>query len=447
MVYRISASYLPFFPHNLLKTEVRICLMEITMSKTLDRLYREREKRIDDAVKLKKPDRVPVMVEFSYFPATYTGLTFEAAWYDYDGWLKACLKSVQDYEPDLVHVTPFFPGEILEHLDPKSLRWPGHGVTPNSSHQYLELENMEGDEYDLLLRDPTDYMLRFHLPRVCGAMEGFQMLPRLADAGYSYRGALVLAQALAKPEVAAAVERLQRIGLKLEAWRSRMDSFSGEIDKLGFPQFNPGTAQAPFDTVSDFLRGMQGTMLDMFRQPDKLREACDWILHGLLERGMPAVNVKSICPPLLFMGFHRGSDGFMSLRQFETFYWPTLKKVILAVINAGLTPCLFCEGDWTTRLKYLLELPAAKSVARLDLTDIFKAKQVLKGHTCIMGNVPASLLQTGTPRAVKAYCKKLVDVAGKEGGFIMSAGSSIDNARPENLKAMVDFTKEYGEYR
>ncbi len=412
----------------------------------MGKLYREREKRIDDVVKLKTPDRIPVMVEFSYFPATYTGLPFEAAWYDYDGWLAACKKSVMDFEPDLVHVTPFFPGKILEYLDPKPLMWPGHGVSANASHQYLELEIMKADEYDLFFSDLSDYLLRHHLPRMCGAMEAFQMLPRLSAAGYSYRGALTLADALIKPEVAAAIRKLQKIGREMAKWQSKMDAFSWEIDKLGFPQFNPGTAQAPFDSVSDFIRGMQGTMLDMYRQPDKLLEACDRIMKGLLERGMPEVNPNSQCPPLLFMGFHRGSDGFMSLEQFGKFYWPTLKKIILAVIDAGLTPCLFCEGDWTMRLDYIRELPPGKSVARLDLTDIFKAKKVLGGHTCIMGNVPASLLQTGTPQAVKDYCKRLIDVVGEDGGFIMSAGSSIDNAKPENLRAMVDFTKEYGVY-
>jgi uroporphyrinogen-III decarboxylase len=192
---------------------------------------------------------------------------------------------------------------------------------------------------------------------------------------------------------------------------------------------------------------MHGAMLDMYRQPDKLLEACDRILQGTLERiATAAAEEKSSKTRLLFMGMHRGSDGFMSLKQFETFYWPALKEIIIAVADSGLVPCLFYEGNWTTRLEYLLELPPGKTVARLDLTDIFKAKQILNGHTCIMGNVPPSLLRAGTPEEVKDYCKKLIDVVGKGGGYIMAAGSSIDEVNPENLKTMVDFTKEYGIY-
>jgi uroporphyrinogen-III decarboxylase len=56
------------------------------------------------------------------------------------------------------------------------------------------------------------------------------------------------------------------------------------------------------------------------------------------------------------------------------------------------------------------------------------------------------MLLSGTPDDVRAYCKKLIDVAGKDGGFIMDTAVMLDEAKPENLKAMFDFTKEYGVY-
>jgi hypothetical protein len=47
---------------------------------------------------------------------------------------------------------------------------------------------------------------------------------------------------------------------------------------------------------------------------------------------------------------------------------------------------------------------------------------------------------------VKAYCKNLIDYVGKDGGFIMDAAAHVTEAKPENLKAMFEFTKEYGVY-
>ena len=104
------------------------------------------------------------------------------------------------------------------------------------------------------------------------------------------------------------------------------------------------------------------------------------------------------------------------------------------------------EGSWTQRLEYLTELPKGKIIAHLDATDIFKAKEVIGDRICIQGNVPLALLQIGSVQEVKDYCKKLIDVVGKGGGFILDAGGAMDEANPELVKAMVDFTREYGVY-
>ncbi len=59
---------------------------------------------------------------------------------------------------------------------------------------------------------------------------------------------------------------------------------------------------------------------------------------------------------------------------------------------------------------------------------------------------PISILATGTPEEVRAQCKKLIDTVGKDGGYMMDASTGLDDARPENVKAMFEFTKEYGKY-
>jgi hypothetical protein len=38
-----------------------------------------------------------------------------------------------------------------------------------------------------------------------------------------------------------------------------------------------------------------------------------------------------------------------------------------------------------------------------------------------MGNVPNIMLLSGTPDDVRAYCKKMIDTIGKDGGFIMDS--------------------------
>src|SRR5690606_10970664 len=109
------------------------------------------------------------------------------------------------------------------------------------------------------------------------------------------------------------------------------------------------------------------------------------ILKRMLKAMAPAVEGS---PNTVSIPMHRGSDGFMSLKQFEKFYWPGLKGLILGIMEKGLRPLVFFEGDYTNRLEYLLELPKASIWAHMDMTDIFRAKEVLSGHLCISGNVP-----------------------------------------------------------
>jgi uroporphyrinogen-III decarboxylase len=70
----------------------------------------------------------------------------------------------------------------------------------------------------------------------------------------------------------------------------------------------------------------------------------------------------------------------------------------------------------------------------------------LGGKVCICGNVPISILFTGTPDEVRACCKKLIDTVGRDGGYIMDSSTGLDDAKPENVRAMFDFTHEYGVY-
>jgi uroporphyrinogen-III decarboxylase len=83
----------------------------------------------------------------------------------------------------------------------------------------------------------------------------------------------------------------------------------------------------------------------------------------------------------------------------------------------------------------------------VDQSDMANAKKTLGKNACLVGNVPSSMLRLSTPDEVKDYCKKLIDTAGKGGGYMMGNGAFFDEAKPENVKAMVDVTKEYGVYK
>ncbi len=417
--------------------------LKLEQGKTARQLVVEKEKRITDAIHLQPTDRVPIICGLGYFPAKYAGIPSSAAYYDFNAWLAAYQKVLVDYHADMVYHQGFTPGKALEILNPNNLRWPGYGVDPYKGHQSIEIEYMQAEDYDAYLADTTDFMFRIMVARSSDNLAGWANLPKLDSIGGGM-GAQGLAMALTDPGVDKAIKTLQKTGREMRKWLKRQMKFNKMMLDCGFPQYYQGGSGPPFDMISHSMRGMKGTMMDLYRQPDKVIATCEKILQLTLARALPPPNEFGNIR--LFMTVTRGSDDFMSRAQFEKFYWPTFRKLIHSLIARGGTPCVFFEGNFTSKLEYLLDFPKGKMLARLDTTDINRAKEVLKGHICIQGNVPSSLLQTGSVQDVKDYCKNLIDTVGKGGGFILSPRSSLDEVKPENLKAMINFTREYGVY-
>ncbi len=417
--------------------------MEI--GKTPDELYRERLKRVEDAIQLKAPDRVPFLPRMGFLAAPYAGLSSEEAFSRSDRWLSANRKLITEVEPDMYKVAAYV-GQSLEAVDCRQLKWPGHGGPANSSYQYVEKEYMKAEEYDAFLDDPSDFLVRTYLPRIFGTLEPLRKLPSLPTLfAKGYNGATSSA-AFADPEMAQAFMSLYKAGVEARRYRSEMAALDKELRVLGFPKSAAWpNLNAPFDTVADMFRGIKGTMMDMYRQPDKLLAMIDKLLNFKLREDIAKMK-KTVDFPAVEITLHLGADGFMSAEQFETFYWPSLKKMILALISEGITPCPFLEGDWTTRLRYFTDLPKGKVMLYMGSTDLAKTKDILGGITCLAGNMPLSILHSGTPEQVRAYSKKLIDEVGKGGGFIMSSRGAMDDARPELVKVWAEFTREYGVY-
>jgi len=251
---------------------------------------------------------------------------------------------------------------------------------------------------------------------------------------------------LTKPEVQATLQTLLDVGEELSKWKKVTSEFNRRLLESGFPMGMSSMAKAPFDTLGDTLRGTQGIMMDMYRQPDKLLDAMDVIADLTIDSAISRTNASRNV--MVNFPLHKGADGWMSQKQFETFYWPSLKKVINALINEGILVSLFAEGGYNTRLESVNEFPKGAVHWRFDQTEMTRAKKILGDRCSIEGNVPASMLVAGTSQEVKEYCRRLIEVCGKGGGYILSPGAvSLDNAKLDNLRAMVQTAEEYGVYK
>ena len=409
-------------------------------------LYRGRVTLYRDAIQMKKtPARIPVCPSAGSFPIEYAGISWHEAMYDYGKLSYAWQKYHDDFNPDGYNAPRnIVPGKALDLLGLKLYRWAGGGLRHDQEYQFVEKEYMADDEYYDLIDDPTGFFMTTYFPRICSQLEPLQKLPLLPP----IHELPVIPSGLIPfglDDVGEALADLTAAGKEVHKWLAEVKKINILAMSKGKPGFSAGFSKAPFDVIGDSLRGTKGVLLDMFRHPDELIEACERLVPFMIKFGATACRAAGHVMP--FIPLHKGADTFMSEEQFKTFYWPSLRKVIIGLINEGVVPQLFVEGGYNRRLEIIDDLPKGKVVWWFDATDMAQAKKTVGRNNCIAGNVPLDILCTGTPDDVKDYCKTLIDTAGKDGGFIMSSGAGVQGAKAENVKAMIDFSKEYGVYR
>ena len=409
--------------------------------------YKERTQMVKDVVQLRKPVRVPVCPMVGFYPFAYAGVTGEEAMYD-TGKLGAALKKYHaDFLPDSLSSSPIYgSGQIFETLDYKLYRWPGHGVPATTPYQCIEAEYMQADEYDLFINDPSGYFARFYLPRVFGALSAWQMTAPLTDIlELPFFGPYIVPIGI--PPVQEAYMKLLEAGRMAMEWINACVAIdAATISTLGIPVLMGGFTKAPFDTLGDTMRGTRAIMLDIYRQPKKLLAAMDRLVPLAIDMGVRTASMNH--NPMVFIPLHKGADGFMSDKDFKTFYWPTLKAVVQGLIQEGLVPYIFVEGGYNQRLDIIADpdIPKGSSIWIFDQTDMKEVKERFSGWSCFGGNVPVSLLKAATPRVVADCVKELIDSVGQDGGYILSTGAVLDDAQAENLHAMIDTGLEYGKY-
>jgi len=416
---------------------------------TARELYLAREKRINDAISLQRPDRVPVVPLVTHYYATrVAGISNKDAMSLHEERFKILRELTLQMNWDAA-LTPgaLISAKSWEILGITQFKWPGGELDDNAPFQFIGTEIMKGEEYDAFLADPDGFTLYKILPRISTVFAPLGQIP-LPPAHWllnTYNLSLILPAVASIPPIMKLLERLIQAGQESASYKALEKQYLAEMEGLGYPAPYGGVTITAFDWVADFLRGMQGALTDMIRDPERLLAAIELLVPASIQNGI--ISAKQSGNLRVFIPLHFGSAGFMSNKQYARFYWPSLKKLMLALIEAGLTPIPLFEGDYTPRLEFLTELPKGKVAGHFDMVDRKRAKETVGDIMCFWGNVSASLLVSGTPAQVKEDVKELIDLFGDRGGLIIDGPGGVpDEARPENVAAMVEATFEYGSY-
>jgi uroporphyrinogen-III decarboxylase len=411
-------------------------------------LYRQRTKRFADIVQLRQPDRVPSLMMAAGIIPRYAGISFADTFYDSEKVAAATLRFVDEFRPEyMLMMTGGASGKAYDLLGYHAYKWPGSSLPAGTPFQYVEGEYMPAEDYDALTNNPEGYMLRKYLPRVCSHLEGLGRIPNLFTP-VEMMGLGIWLAGLTAPPVQEALSRLaQAIDHIANGMAVAMRTNAAIVGRYGCAGIMGGITKAPFDIVADTLRGTRSALTDLHRRPDKLLAACEALVPSAIHMGVG--SGQPAAPPFVFMPLHKGAAAFMSIKQFEKFYWPTFKRVIEGIIAAGMVPLPFVEGTFDqARLEVIAGsgLPPGRTAWLFDRSDLKLAKKIFAGFACIGGNVPVSLFRAGTPAEMEDHCKRLLDDLAPGGGYFISPGAPVDEADPAVVRAFMACAEKYGAY-
>lgn len=411
------------------------------------KLFQERLDRMNNAIKLQPTDRVPMAPFFQSYMQRLGGSSYKDIYYDYEKASQATLDFFKKYPNVDAAMTPLFTsGKANELAGTRVIDWPGRPgtkVSDYSSHQVIELEPMTQEEYPEMLNDFTGFMLRKYIPRV---------YPELAAlAKISITPTVVLSTTMLSPlydpEVTKAMELLAKIGEQDALQAAASDKINADLAAMGYPGMMSGISEAPYDILGDYFRGTMG-IFDDLTDPDMeeyMVQACDMFADQQIQ-ALQYFRYVDMPVKRVFFPLHKAMDGFMNEKQFEKLYWKPLKKIMMALIDMGVTPFIYSEGPYDSRIDMLTDVPKGKVLYHFEKVDMKKAKEKLSGIACISGNLSVSLMEFGKKEEVEDEVKRLLEDCAPGGGYIFDFNASLENCKPENLDAMFETFEKYCHY-
>lgn len=393
-------------------------------------LYQERLSRYVTAMHNGKPDRIPIRPFAAEFTAKYAGMTCQQVTHDYRKAFEAARICAADFDWDAVvsNMVYVWTG-LTQAIGLKYYGIPGIDIPPETGFQYREPPEsdayMKADEYDQLIEDPTGFLFNVWLPRVSS-----EISKPGAAAASTYRSNMAFLKG-----GMAMLSYFNAFGEQ----NSRLRQESGTVSAIS------GILKAPFDIIADKLRGYVGLAMDMYERPEKVLAACEALMPHLLHVAKSGADPDRNVPVGFWM--HRGCVPFISQQWFKSHYWATLKPIIEELWADGHQTLFYAEGDWNHHLDSFAELPDCSIVYHVDRGDIFEVHRRLGNKFCLSGGIPNYLLAIGSPEEIRDCCKTIIDGVARDGGYIMDASAIIQNdASIENIRAMTEFTREYGVY-
>ena len=411
------------------------------------KLFAERLNRVETAIHGGTPDRVPCFTFFSSYIQRSHGSSYADIYYDFDRAGEAAVEFHREHPLlDIALAPQFTSGRANEIAGSTMIDWPGRPgtmVDKYSSHQVIEREMMTQEEYPEMLKDFSGFMLRKYIPRAYKNLTG--------TAGLNLIPTIVLSTSLlapyCSPEAQETFRKIAEIGAEDAKAAAASAKYGQILAEMGFPPMMTGASEAPYDILGDYFRGTMGIFEDV-TDPDMaeyIDQACDMFAEQQIQ-ALQYFRFVDMPVKRVFFPLHKAMDGFMNDEQYERFYWKPLKKIMMALIDMDVTPFIYTEGPYDTRLDFLTDVPKNKVVYHFEKVDMKRAKEKLSGIAAMSGNLSISHMEFGTRQQVIDDVKYLLDTCMPGGGYLFDFNGSLENCKAENMEAMFETLEQFGKY-
>ncbi len=368
-------------------------------------LYQERLARIKNVINLEPVDPIPVIFMASAFAPRYMGMSMAEFCTDPEASMNVTLAAM-DKLGGLDGVNMATAGRltsILPTLWLSRVAVPGRDLPPDSLYQVREAEVMTPADYDIIIERGWQAFLNGYLPKVAD----------MAELG--------------------------------EAKRWMVNNMSRAIAlyrEHGYVAIVSNGVTTPFEYFCGG-RSMSKFYADLYRIPDKVQAAMDVVLPDIIAQSLNGARIAGTMG--IWVGGWRSASALVAPKLWNRFVWPYFVKIVNAVADAGLTPVLHLDQDWTRDLARLRDLPAKKCILNPDgMTNMKKFKELVGDHMAMLGDLPASIFAAGTPEDIHNYVRDLVRLFDSRGLILCPGCDAPINTRPENMEAFIAASHKFG---
>jgi hypothetical protein len=392
-----------------------------------------RIKNYEDAISLREPEKVPVVLSVYGYAFHYAGTTYEAVKDNPENAIRAFTKIFDDIEVDCQHRSGInMPMEVMNALgrDDYVLGDDKCTIAQNPSKE----EYMSAEDYPELINNTHEYLFGDYLKAKYPAFRKSRE------------------EALAS--IKNALRELQKY-LAINKGITDYCTLEKQIYSTAAPVMSAPNQLATepciiykplLDPLFSQIRGIRNTLTDLRRRPNEVKRASIAIFEELnnTAKGLD-MTARQAPLPMLQTFYH--PEPFISRDDFREYFFEPLKELYGPLLENGKKCFLFGEADMTYSYEIIREMPKGSMVLKLDQEDPFEVYEIIGDRATLACGINLGLLAAGTKQQCVDYVKRCFDTFAPGGGFVFMPNAALlspRDAKLENLYAVFETANELG---